>query len=236
MLTNGINGLIGINKLSKNIRKSCNDLYSMTRNMKRQKSTATMLPSDGSHSNDNSSEGKENQENQHANSNHSKSNDNSEDTSKNSKYSKRLQRLKARLIKTTANMFTKKRKDAPNDSPDSSEQQVTEECAMSHSRHASMPNLSKIELDENKIQFIDKNDDDSDDNDDDEGSYCEIDLERPSMIRQQSFINSVKSKLKKRKNGLSKKNLHSTVINPALHELESTTVSRAKQTKRTKFF
>lgn len=204
----------------------------MTRNMKRQKSTATtMHASDGSHSNNNSSEGKENQENQHATVNHTASNDNLENTSKNSKYSRRLQRLKARLIKTTASMFNKKRKDAPSDSPESS-QQVTEECAMSHSRHASMPNLSKIELDENKIQFIDKNEEDSD-IDDDEGSYCEIDLERPSMIRQQSFINSVKSKLKKRKNGLSKKNLQSTVINP---ELESTTVSRAKQTKRTKFF
>jgi hypothetical protein len=202
----------------------------MTRNLKSQKSSATNIHSSDEGSN-NSSNGKENREFK----TQQQQQDNNPD-SKSFKYSKRLLRLKDRLIKTTNNIFNKKRKNVPTDSPETSQATKTDQAgAMSQSRHASMPNLSKIELDENKIQYIDKSENDSDFENDDEASYCEIDSEQPGMVRQQSFINSVKLKLKKRKNELSKKHLQSTVINPTMPELESTTVSR-KQTKRTKFF
>ncbi len=105
-----------------------------------------------------------------------------------------------------------------------------------------MPNLSKIELNENPccgdIEYIDKNLDLSDEESDEcEDSYAEIDINFKKLNTSQSFVNHVKSRLvnnMKRKNGLSKKNLESTELPDCTNTVESS-VSR-KQSKRIKFF
>lgn len=199
---------VGINKLSRNIRKSCNDLYSMKK--KRQKSPTTGA-TDGC--------GKENNE---------KFND---DQEKSSKYSKRLRSLKNRLIRTKNNLFNRKQKQARVDGEVEGEvgQEQSDESSDIKdelSTHQSMPNLSKIEL-EDKPAFIN-------DSDYEEDSYAEIDMENTE--NGQSFVNNIKARFNNlKRKGISRKSLQAS--DACMGEFDEMPAnSTRKQNKRIKFF
>jgi hypothetical protein len=167
--------------------------------------------------------------------------DNNGYDSKSSKYSKRLKKLKDRLIKTKNSLFHRKSKQQA--SCDGSENAPENNNSLrKQSKHQSMPNLSKIELDDSPscgdIEYIDKNFELSgQDSDDCEDSYAEIDLNFKKLNTSQSFVNNVKSRLvnnMKRKNGLSKKNLESTELPDCTNTVD--TLATRKQSKRIKFF
>lgn len=94
------------------------------------------------------------------------------------KYSRKLNKLKKRLIRTKNNLFNKKQK-------------TNEEAEIESSRYQSMPNLSKIILD--------------DDDDDDEIDF--IDSEEAAADQSESFENKSIFNNFKRKKSVSKKNL-----------------------------
>lgn len=188
--------------------------------MKQQQRSNTVDSSDPSSNN----EGKENHQ------------DKTPDDSKASKYSKRLKKLKNRLIQTKNNIFNKKNK-IPSDADMPDGVNISDTSFSDRSRHQSMPNLSKIELDDNaggpdEIEYIDKHDL----SDSFEDSCDEIDVNMKKLNTSKSFVDNVKSRLTKRKNGVSKKNLESTELPDVELGNELVGVASRKQSKRIKFF
>ena len=211
--------MIGINKLSKNIRKSFNDLYSFTKS-EHMKSVSRR------------GEAKEN---------HAVDKETDEVEKPPSKYS--LRSFKNRLIQTKNILLNKKRKifaqHEPTKEPKASNN--------NNSKHQSMPNLNKIGLDDlNDDEFEKKHEDESDE-ELAEHTYennlkvfnCEY-AESKTLSKSesnQSFVNNVKSKLNslKRKNKAKNADMN---FEAEMVEEEVVVMSRQQreQTKRIKFF
>ena len=166
-----------LSKISKNLRKSLNDLYTS------KQQTRPKLPQSSTSSNI-KEEQKENEDNKNIVNKKIES-----PTSNKNRYTKRLKRLKNRLIQTKNNIFNRKQT-AKKTSPSSNKETTSN---LNKLKSISSPHINKSDFKYKlNISSIDLNSDDID-------HYNDIDMSSSTTSNQtnRSFVNSVKSYLKR---------------------------------------
>lgn len=175
--TSSLSTFKSINKISKNLRKSFNDLYTSKPDKKRNISRKFNQTECENEYEEDLDDSKENNNS----SNKESKNDSNQQKASPSKYAKRLKRFKNQIIKTKNSLFNKKRNlfttKKRND-------QFSDDCNISKS----MPDLNRIELDDKLDVCADAKD------------------EEINLKTNQSFVNNLKTKFNLKRNNRCIKN------------------------------